>query len=368
MKKQASKFKFLLLFTGAVFAFMVHGQAYEKSRKVTKSFPVTSQTEIQVSNKYGNIHLIPWEEDSVKFEISLLVKANKESKVNKTFEYIDFDFKATEYYVIVQTVFQGKGGFWTEVSDLASNLFSSGTTTQIDYTIHFPVKNEMQIDNKFGNIYTTDHTSKIEITLSNGDLKAHAFKGDTKINLEFGTADIDEFERGTIVLKYAELNLEKSDFLNVESRSSKLYITETEDIKINSRRDRMNLRVLNSIEGEASFTYLKIRELINKMELKTKYGELELDMLTEEADFITIESEYTDITLPIDPERFYDVEVIHNGKTEMILPQSVLTRKESLVSEEDDIEKLEFKAGTLSTKEIPISIKAGAGKINFKED
>jgi len=368
MKNQASRFKFLLLFAGAVFAFMAQGQAYERSRKVVRSFPVTGQTEIQVSNKYGNIHIIPWEKDSVRFEIVLLVKASKESKVDRTFEYIDFDFKANEYYVIAQTVFQGKGGFWSEVTDLASNLFSSGTTTQIDYAIHFPRNNELKLENKFGNIYTTDHTARVDIDLSNGDLKAHAFKGDSKISLEFGNADIDEIDRGRILLKYAELTVEKSDFLNIESRSSRLFITESEDVIIDSRRDRINIRYLNSIEGEASFSYIDIRALYDKMDLRTRYGELELAELTKEASFISINTEYTDIILPVDQSMFYDVEIVHNGKTEIILPVSILTRKESVVNEEEDIRKLEFKAGKLSINEKPISIKADAGKINFKEE
>lgn len=368
MKTLASTSKILLLLAGAVLAFVVHGQTYERSRELTRSFEVTGQTEIQVSNKYGNIHLIPWDKDSVRFEISLVVKASKESKVDRTFEYIDFDFKATEYYVIAQTVFQGSGDFWTEVTDLASNLFSSGTTTQIDYTIHFPVNNELKIENKFGNIYTTDHTSKVEIDLSNGDLKAHAFKGDSRISLEFGNADIEEIDRGKIILKYAELNLEKSDFLDIESRSSKIYITESEDIKVNLRRDRLNVKLLKSLTGEVSFSYLDIREITGKIDLITKYGELEIKELSPDIDFVSIDSEFSDIIFPIDPERYYDIGILHNGKSEIILPQSTLTKKVTVVNQEEGISKLELKVGTLQINEVPVSIKASAGKIELRQD
>ena len=123
-------------------------------------------------NKYGDIHLIPWEKDSVVFEIDFSVTSNKQAKVDKIFDYVDFDFKATAYYVIAQTVFEGQNSFWREMADVASTIFSSGTNTRIDYTVYFPAGNDVRIENKFGNIYTTDHTGKVDITLSNGDLKA----------------------------------------------------------------------------------------------------------------------------------------------------------------------------------------------------
>lgn len=92
------------------------------------------------------------------------------------------------------------------------------------------------------------------------------------------------------------------------------------------------------------------------MDLRTRYGELELAELAKDASFISINTEYTDIILPVDQSMFYNVEIVYNGKTEIILPSSVLTRKESVVNKEEDIRKLEFKALMLA-----ISFLAGCG-------
>ena len=67
-------------------------QQYEKSRKLTKVYPATTETTVQILNKYGNIHILPWDEDSIRFEISIKVEANKQSKVEKTYDNIEIEF------------------------------------------------------------------------------------------------------------------------------------------------------------------------------------------------------------------------------------------------------------------------------------
>ena len=111
----------------ALQGYNIYGQTIEKSRSVTESFKITPETEIEILNKYGNIHIIPWEKDSVKFEIELMVRGTKQSKVDKSFDYVEFDFKTTKYYIIAQTLFAGKSSFWSDVSDLTGAIFNSST-------------------------------------------------------------------------------------------------------------------------------------------------------------------------------------------------------------------------------------------------
>ena len=68
----------------------LYGQTYERTRFESRSFKVYDKTSLEIINKYGNIHLFNWEKDSVRIEIKLEVKANKEAKVDKIFDYIEF--------------------------------------------------------------------------------------------------------------------------------------------------------------------------------------------------------------------------------------------------------------------------------------
>ena len=169
MKKLIIQYKLLTLLV-VLFGLVSHGQVFEKNRSLSRAFALKPDTEIQISNKYGDIELISWDKDSVRFDIDVKVISNKESKALTAFEYIDFDFKSTAHYIIAKTSFAGQGTFWSEVKDLASTVFTGSTTTHIDYKIFLPANAIIKIDHKYGNIFISDYDGSLEIKLSNGDL------------------------------------------------------------------------------------------------------------------------------------------------------------------------------------------------------
>jgi DUF4097 and DUF4098 domain-containing protein YvlB len=294
--KVLSNYKALMAFACLALSFPLAGQTYESSRSVREAYRIAPNAEVQIINKYGDIHMIPWEKDSVVFEIELTVTSTKQAKVDKIVDYIDFDFKSTAYYVIAQTVFEGQDNIWSEMADVASTIFSSGTSTRIDYTVYFPKGNDIRIENKFGNIYTTDHDGKADITLSNGDMKAHSFNGPTRLKVEFGNVSIDKVISANISLGYAELNLESADDVSFESRTSKIYITSVNKLHLDSKRDRLYIKSAGEVTGEAFFSYLNLDKVTSKINMKTNYGDVKVLGLSENFLRMDLSSQYSDIT------------------------------------------------------------------------
>lgn len=364
MKIIGSKFKLITL-AALLTGFCSFGQNYEKSRTVNESFPVNPETEIEISNKYGNIHLISWEKDSVRFEIKLSVTANKESKADKTFDYIDFDFKTSKYYIVAQTVFAGKGSFWSDVSDLASTVFTSGTKTQIEYTVYLPAGNHIRIENKFGNVYTTDHTGVFDLNLSNGDFKAHSLMGESKLILDFGNANIDQINNAKLFINYSEINLDEADKLDIESKSSKFYLENMGELTIKSKRDKFYIKEVGSLIGDVSFTFFEIDQLSGNVDMKTHYGDLTIKGFSDEIEFIKLNSDYTDFNFYFDEERLYEIELLCNKKTSITYPAILLTKKETQLEEDEQI-RVECKIGKLVLPSIPININTQAGSIYLK--
>lgn len=308
-----------MLMTGVIFA-----QSYEKSSKITKSFYATEEAEIQISNKYGNIHVIPWEKDSVRFEIELSVRANKESKVDNLFDNVDFDFTSTRYYVIAKTVFH-KNTFF---KDISNQIFSGDNNIQIDYYINIPAQCKITIDNKFGNIYSTNHYGEVAITLSNGDLKINDLHQDSKISVEFGNTYINSMTSGSLKVNYGDLELGSVDNLEFEGKSANANINQAGMMTINSRRDKLNITRVDSFKGEMSFSYINIKELGEEMLLTTKYGDLNVDSFNTGFSLMNIGSEYTDIKLFVENDFQYNLEIFHDNKTTLKLPDDLKIENE----------------------------------------
>ena len=361
------KYKALILIVLGLTDMNLFGQVYERSRQETRTFKVYDQTSFELYNKYGDIHLFTWKEDSVKIEVSLKVKSSKESKADKIFEFIDFEFSNSKYYIVARTEYrQDQGAFWSELSDLASTVFSGGTQTQIDYKVYLPQHIPIKIENKFGNIYCTDHSGKFDINLSNGDFKANKLSGEVLLNLSFGNADIGSINRGKIELGYEELNLGKAELLNLDSKSSEVRIEEIDELTLQSRRDKLFLEEINTLKGESSFSYITLNLFSKSFNVQADYGEIKFKEIDPAFSLIDITSKYTDILFKVTNEVSSAVDLHFTEQTGMYYPDS-FTGLTSTTDKETKQITVSGHIGSSAPGKRKIAVSIQSGKITFEK-
>jgi len=348
----------LLLMTG-----MVWGQAFEKNSKIAKTFYASEETEIQISNKYGNIHVLPWEKDSVRIEIELTVRAGKESKVDRLFDMVDFDFTSTRYYIIARSVFHKN----RVISDMTSQLFSSDNNIEINYFVSIPSQSGLSIDNKFGNIYSTDHYGKLDITLSNGDLKVNDIYRDAKISVEFGNVYINHINTGRLYVNYGDVEIGTAGDMMFEGKSANVNMKSIDTLSIKSRRDKFNIEEAGTFKGEMSFSYINIKNLERELILTTKYGEVNIGSLSEPFEFLNSTSEFTDIRLDINSGMAYDLDIYHDSKTTVKVPDGIEVKHE-LIDKNSDLHRTSAIVGdgAQTMPSIKITNRAGLVSITHK--
>lgn len=338
-------------------------QTFEKSLDVTRTFPIKKMTTIQVENKYGNINIIPWEKDSVKFDIHLEVTSSKMDRLDKTFKSIDFDFTANEYFIITRTVFKNqKSKFLAELTDMATSLFSH-SNAQIDYTIYLPESAELTLDNKYGNVYTTNLTGKLILNISNGDLRANALTGVVRADLEFGDFTVKELKNANIEFNYANAEIRKADKLMIESRSSEIEIDEATEIDINSRRDQINIKSLSRITGDISFSEIYLRVIDKELIMKTEYGGLEIDQVPKDFRLIDLTSQYTDLSLMVSKESQFDLELIHTKESDVTISGFVEVTNTEVLNKDEGVVKVSGFQGKNASSRIRVDLKSGSFKI-----
>jgi len=353
----------VILITGSLVS--TFGQSYEKSSRITRVFPAMEETEIQISNKYGNIHLIPWEKDSVKFEIELKVKANKEAKVDKLFDNVDFDFTSTRYYVIATTTFQ-KSNIFTNISDMANTVMSSSiNNVEIDYMVYFPEYSPVTIENKFGNIYSTDHAGKLDIHLSNGDFKVNNIYGDAGIKVDFGNIYINDITSGKISLSYGELSIKKAKKLIITSKSSRIAIDTVLDLQIDSRRDKLYLTKVNTLKGQMSFSYINIKNIETEFMLNSRYGDITLEQSDSDLQFFNLNSSFTDVQLFITPKANFNIEILHTSKTTIRIPEEDSQLEKEIIDKKADQYRVYGKIGKDNQATSTIKINATGGSVSI---
>ncbi len=341
--------RFVLILILAVFGIVGKAQTYTESKRIIRSFPTDPDTRLDITNKYGKIHVIPWKKDSVSVEVDLFIKSNSTRKLEKIQDNIDFEFTATKYYIIARTVFDTKyGNFFTDLKDLSGTIIPPKNQVNIDYTVRVPSSLNINISNKYGDIYIDDLKGAVNVSLSNGDIKVNNLEGESNINLNFGNGVINFLQNAKLTLAYTDFEIKSADQININSRSSKIKIEEANILSIQSRRDKFTITKLDNLFGDSYFSDLWIYKLNEEVNYAPKYGDIKIDTVARQFSYININSEYTDInfifnrTAPFEmeitfhpdaiiryPEINSDVKTIYEEKEEIKIAGSVGTGKTS---------------------------------------
>lgn len=360
-KKKFSRFCFLLLGMLCVPA-LLHAQTYSEKREQSRSFRLKSGMSVQIVNKYGNINVMPWDKDSVRFEISMSAQSKQAAKVVKILSSIDCEMISTANLISARTVFYDNSTtFWKDVVSYAGQVINTSNNLQINYTVYMPVTTPLKIEDKFGNIYLDSRHASTDITLSNGDLQAQDFTGKLKLKLDFGSASLQNAENAELTVNYSDLTIQNVKMLTVNSRSSTLEVEEAGTIDLTSSRDKLVVKSCGSISGETSFSRIRINELESACTLNTKYGELKLNTIQRNFRTVYVKSEYTDLFLGINPSSSISLELTYDAKTSLNIATSINNqlKKETLDAKQGIVQAI-GNIGKSGGSNISITAKAGS--------
>jgi hypothetical protein len=300
-----------------------------------KTFKVRANTTVEVTNKYGKIHVVTWEKDSVKFEVEVEMESTSNSKLERLKKTVDFDFTNTEFFVSAKTEFvNARNSVIADLLDMATQIIPSDKV-EVDYKIYLPKQATIKINNRFGDVYIDDFGGNINLSLSNGDLKANRLKGNSEISLSSGDAVINYLKDGNLLVSYSDFHVKDADRINIDSKSSRIYLDNVNYLKAVSRRDKMFIRKTTDFFGDSYFSDFSIEKLQREANYSFKDGSLSLERVVKGFSFLNINSEYTDIDLVFDREASYDIDIIHSDEVTLMYPPEFGELEKQNIGEED---------------------------------
>jgi hypothetical protein len=307
----------------------ISGQVYS-DRKV-REFKVTDKTSVEVSNKYGKIHVITWDKDSVRFEADLRISSSNYQKMEKLRDNINFEFTATKTFIVAKTVFTNQA---TIISDFV-DAFIPSNQVSINYMVYVPEYVTLKVENKFGDIYMDDFNGSLELILSNGDLKANKLSGAPVVRVSAGNGTINSITDGKIYVSYSDLQIRNAGKVYLETRSSVLTIDQSNEVTTDSRRDKFILGKTNELSASGYFSVFSIENLNKDLRCSLKYGNIVVQQINDAFSFINIDSEYSDIDLFFERNTSYLLDISHHYDVYINLPAN-LAKIETKVQNESE--------------------------------
>jgi len=343
----------------------IAAQSVSETRSFMKSIAVDKKTSLDVSNKYGNIYVTPWNKDSAFIKIEIKAFASNETKLKKMFDGINVSINESDNNITAHSDFiQNINNLFEGFKGLTNKLITYESKMEINYYINVPEYLNMKIVNKYGDVFVEKCSGDFSVSVSNGSFKAGSLGEKSSVELSFCDASIKSVTSGTVDASFSEITIERTQDLKITSISSRYEISQAGEILFESRRDKFFIDTIVSVNGNSYFTDYDIKYLKKNINLTTRYGNLNADLINSGFESIILNSGYSDISLYFDKNSSYSLDIRHIN-TFLVLPsKDNYTEQETM-----NADKKEYKtSGTIgkSPGSAKVEIDATRGNIYLK--
>jgi len=270
------------------------------SKQITENFPMTNAGEFQIENKYGQVNIMGWDKNSISITIDISVRHKKKDNANELLNRIKPITKSVNDFVNVQL----------NIEDKNSNLFNryfkkvnpvdlDRNNVQINYTVRLPKNTEIDVINKFGDVFIENWDGKLKANIQHGDLWIHGHINNADLDVKYGKIKAKSINYGNIRLKNGSLDLDDSVDLRLTSAGSDIDITEVTALEIYSSKDHIIINEIGKISGNLKFTEIELDKLTDDVNLTMKVAEFRVSKILKKDADISIDQVSSEININV---------------------------------------------------------------------
>ena len=312
-------------------------QSESETRSFIKTMPVSKETTLEISNKYGRIEITPWNKDSAYIRAEIKAYAKDRSKLSKMFDGISVNINDSKYLVRAQTEFTSNiNTLFESFKGMTNKIIQYDSHIEINYYINIPEYLNLKIDNKYGDVYMENNSGELRITISNGSFKAGSLGKNSSINMVFCDANINSIVSGNIDASFSEVSIGACEDLSINSISSKYDIKKAGMIRGESKRDKFFIEDIGSLQFNAYFSDYKLNNLRKEVNLTTRYGSFNADLIDKDFESISLNSNLSDISLNFDQAASYNLDIRHLNAFLVLPNKNIKTEKKALNEEKKE--------------------------------
>ena len=267
---------------------------YTKTKTLNKEYTVNANAGLKVSNSYGNVDVVTWNENRTVIEVVITTNGNNESKVEDKLKKINVEFSGSANQVTAKTTFgDRKNSSWSIWGK------NNNVSMEINYTIKLPIGNSVDLNNDYGAISVNELNGNARIDCDYGQLNIGKLNAENNyLSFDYSkNSTIDYMRNGKINADYSSFVLEKVGELELNADYTKSEVQEASTIDYNNDYGKMVVGSVKDLTGRGDYIPLKIETLAGDLNVDTDYGSVTVENATSSAGDITIESEYARVKI-----------------------------------------------------------------------
>ncbi|MEO6348451.1 MAG: hypothetical protein ABIO60_11145 [Aquaticitalea sp.] len=270
---------------------------HTREKTIKKEFTVNSNATLKVDNSYGNVNVYTYSGNKILIEVTIKTNSNDDEKAQKKLDNISVDFTNSSDYVMAKTIFdhEKSRSWWNWGSNNNVNM-------EVNYVIKLPITNNVDLSNDYGNINLEKLEGRATINCDYGKITTKELMADDN-SLSFDYTNNSYFE----YIKSAKINADYSDYtvakakqLNINADYTKSVIKIAEDVTYSCDYGSFTAENLNNLSGNGDYLTLVLGDVYKNVDIKADYGSIKIGKMTSNAGNVSIESNYTGITIGYD--------------------------------------------------------------------
>lgn len=277
----------------------------ETKKEFHQEYKTNQNTVLTLDNKYGDMDLKNWDKDMIQIDVVITVENTSQEKAERLMSYINVEFSVEGDAISAITVFDDKFN--------ATSTWRDDNNLSIDYTVLMPKDIQLNLSDKYGDVFINEITGRATIAVKYGKLKANRIirgneKPLTEIDLGYSDASIEESDWLKITMKYSTLNMNTSGAIVVLSKFSKIYVDECSSIVIDGKYDVYRFGKLSNLVAVGAYSNFEIAEIREKLNMQTEYTDCKVDYIPTTFTSIDIDTKYGGFRIGIDPNASYQLD------------------------------------------------------------
>ena len=232
----------------------------ERSKRIEKSYTVGTQHILDITNKFGRVHVNTWNKSQIEVEIEVKARGRNEERAQNILNQIDVSINDSGNLLQFETELKGN------INNKNSETF------EINYLINMPMMNALNLKNSFGETYLADFGGILDLDVSYGELKVDRLTGKSKVKISFGDGEIDLMKTGDLTIKYSDVEIEELGNVKFAQGYSDVSVERANSLDLNCKYGDVNIGELVNVVGSVDFSEFIVDKLYSSMELETSYS------------------------------------------------------------------------------------------------
>lgn len=291
---------------------------FEDSKVFTKAFKSTSDFELEITNKHGNVSIETWDKDSVFIEATIKVETSNLDRLESMLDNINIDFSPHTDYLAVTTEWNdaGKG-----IKNDILKIFGE-QSVNVNYKIKVPGNISVDINNKYGNVEMVNFDGKVKLDVSHGDINVRNLTKLKTIKLKYGKLKAKKISTGDIYARFSKIRIDEVDNIDLDCASSEIEIEQANRVVIKSLSDEIEIENVNTVQINATFSDIEIEKLETSVKGNIKHGNIDIDLVNDSFSEISLNGQNTDIELNFTVNSSFEYFVQLEKGESFIIPSS----------------------------------------------